>query len=77
MSFWVKSRQGSGEYLVDLTSLKGNGVCTCPHFRMRLEPKIRDDKNQRRCKHIMSVREYLADMVILEAIKHNEDRGAA
>ncbi len=66
MRFWVKSRNGRGEYLVDLTTHDGNGACTCPHFRCRLEPKVVNNGDQRRCKHIQCVREYLADRVIEE-----------
>tara|TARA_R110002051_G_scaffold270881_1_gene331326 strand:- start:214 stop:477 length:264 start_codon:yes stop_codon:yes gene_type:complete len=77
MTFWVKSREGSGEYLVDLTELKGNGMCTCPHFRCRMEGKVREDKKTRRCKHIMAVRDHLADMLIKEMGQLNSDKGAA
>lgn len=77
MSFWIKSRQGAGDYLVDLTALKGNGICTCPHFRCRLEPKVREDKLQRRCKHIMAVRDHLTDMLVKEMGKYDEDKGAS
>lgn len=74
-TFWCKSREGRGEYLVDLTALKGNGICTCPHFRCRLEHKVREDGSARRCKHILAVREHITDMLISELIKANEDHG--
>jgi hypothetical protein len=75
MSFWVKSREGNGEYLVDLTGLRGNGVCTCPHFRCRLEPKVLEDGNQRRCKHIIAVREHITDLLLAEMGKLDQDKG--
>ena len=76
LSFWVKSRSGAGEYLVDLSGLKGNGMCTCPHFRCRLEPKIREDGKRRRCKHIVATRDHLTDILVTEVGKMNEDTGA-
>jgi len=74
-TFWVKSRQGDGEYLVDLTALKGNGACTCPHFRCRLEPKVKEGQT-RHCKHIAAVRNHVVDLVIGELSTMNKDKGA-
>lgn len=74
-TFWVKSRQGNGEYLVDITALRGNGKCDCPHFRCRLEPKVNSDGNVRRCKHILAAREYVIDLMVKEAGVLYEDKG--
>lgn len=73
MQFWVKSRNGRGEYLVDLTTHGGNGSCTCPHFRCRLEPKVKDGKDFR-CKHIAGVRDFLADSIIERMVEYEAEK---
>lgn len=74
-TFWVRSRQGKGEYMVDVTALNGNGACNCPHFRCRLQPKVLEDGETRRCKHILAVREYMSDMIVKELSRQNKDIG--
>lgn len=54
LRFLVSSEEyGRAPYLVDLGSYDGNGECACPHFQIKLKPKL-DDKtsDDLQCKHI-------------------------
>ena len=71
LRFLVPSRNGRGEYLVDIGAYEGNGSCNCKHFEIRMEPKLKLGSYSRalRCKHILAARAFFVDAVI----KHLSD----
>lgn len=67
--FWVPSDKAKEKpYLVDVCALDGNGACDCIHFRCRLEPHIKRDRNGMplRCKHIVRARSFVLDTMIAD-----------
>lgn len=74
LRFRVTSRsRGRIEHLVDLLENEGFGMCSCENFHFRIQPILNarkrgetDDREPSRCYHILRVREYIADCVILK-----------
>ena len=54
-------------YIVDLTFHGGIGKCDCPHYRIRLAPKLVGtplNADDYRCKHVRACRVYLAEQLL-------------
>ena len=62
LRFWVQGND-QPEYLVDLASYRGNGMCGCVHFEMRCA-KDASRGFKARCKHIEAAREHALDAAI-------------
>lgn len=60
------------EHLVDLGSLRGNGVCSCEHFQFRLLPELKTGAKIKRCQHILAARAALVDIVIRKLTDHSQ-----
>lgn len=72
--YHVQSEHHAGDvYLVDLLPYVGIGCCSCPHYRIRLEPRIRagkiGDPADYRCKHIRACRDKLSNDLLETLIK--------
>lgn len=71
------AKHAGATYAVDLldfpTSLGPNASCTCPHFTIRLQPKIERGEVEvgtpLRCKHIRLSREAYADAMLMVELK--------
>ena len=77
LRFLVPSRNGRGEYLVDIGAYSGNGACNCKHFEVRMEPKLKLGRFQRalRCKHIQAARSFFTDAVINHLLNEEKKTG--
>ena len=65
LRFLVPSRSGEKDYMVDLGAHDCNGSCTCKHFEVRLQPKVKlGVVKPMRCKHLLAARSYFVDCVI-------------
>lgn len=82
LRYWVDSSEEGLPHLVDLMEHKGNGECSCPHFRMRCLMRLREtgggtiiygEPNSTRCKHIHTAMLYLAETVIEQVIANKHE----
>ncbi|WOO43147.1 SWIM zinc finger family protein [Rubellicoccus peritrichatus] len=68
LRFTVQSSSRPNEvHMVDVGAYKGNGRCSCEHFKIRLEKKLHAGAKPRdglRCKHILAARHYFCDIQI-------------
>lgn len=81
LRYLVHSDTGSDTYLVDLAEYKENGCCSCPHFRVRIEPHLRvrnrpGTPDEFRCKHLRLCRELLGRELV-DALIRNENQKPA
>ena len=70
--FFVESdRDPSKEYLVDLVENRGHGRCDCEDFRCRRQKMFEagDATDEARCKHLIYVREAMAQALLEAFIK--------
>lgn len=80
LCYFVQSQSERGaEHLVDLTTYRGNGACSCTHFNVRLRKMLEDGAfpdSDLRCKHIERAREYYCLMTIaaLSKAANNQNR---
>lgn len=81
-TFTVEASSGGLFYKVDLTHYRLNGECDCPHFRMRLEGKLKEQPRTEwsrglwRCKHIDASREYALNITLREYMKERWKPGS-
>jgi len=72
LDYLVRSESRAEHHKVELDGLKGNGVCSCEHFQMRLRPLlevIRIPSDSTRCKHILAARRYLLDRQVIPRLQ--------
>ena len=65
-------------HMVDLSSYKGNGECSCLNFSCRLAPELKQGRhpsNSTRCKHIKAARGMFCDMMIRHHSTSNHHTG--
>lgn len=73
LQFLVKGQEST--YMVDLEEYNLSGICSCPHFRCKIEPTIKEGEKSKelmRCKHINAVRNFLLDEMILPNLAKNK-----
>lgn len=63
-------------HVVDLTSNKLNGECTCQHFQMRVKPMIKQgildpSSEKARCKHIRVARQVFYEAILKIYVEQN------
>lgn len=85
LHWMVQSENNNGEYTVDLGSFWGNGQCDCPHFRIRLQPRLEQfyarpaawPQYGLMCKHIIAARKFLLNELIWAqaALESRDERG--
>lgn len=80
LRFLVDSNSACGvQYLVELDTYGGNGMCACPHFRFRLEKIIAQPgakpSNVTRCVHIMTARDQFIDEVMAAIKSRQKENG--
>jgi hypothetical protein len=71
LRYHVKSKAGSGFYLVDLSEYHGHGKCGCPSFEFRMEPLVKERKAGQAlnydwmCDHLRAARWHFTNEVLL------------
>jgi hypothetical protein len=74
LRFWVPSQTRHGLlHLVDLTSFRNNGQCTCEHFLYRCQPELTRGavpSTLLRCNHIEQARDYFINEMLTRIAKH-------
>lgn len=65
LRYFVTSRSGHMDHLVDLSEWNGNGKCGCKDFTYRMEPLLRRDSKVRvECWHIRQAKHrFCEDMI--------------